>query len=214
MPRASIVLGAIVIATGFVAPGALRAAKLAKGSEPPSITLKGDKGGRVDGAPWSSDMLKGKVWLLFYVDPDEKDANEAMEKALDERDFPKEKVGSVGVINMEATWLPNALIASALEDKQENFPQTVYVKDKGKVLVKKWGLADDAYVTLVFAPNGKLIFRKQGTLDEKQTGRLIRVIEEHFPEGATAGDTEKTKASEKDSPSAKTGKKASPSATQ
>ena len=45
------------------------------GEIPPKVELKEKLGGRVNGKPWSSEELHGKVHLLFYVDPDEKDTN-------------------------------------------------------------------------------------------------------------------------------------------
>jgi len=45
------------------------------GEVPPKVELKEKLGGRLDGKPWSSEELQGKVHVLFYVDPDEKDTN-------------------------------------------------------------------------------------------------------------------------------------------
>lgn len=155
---------------------ALAAAALVPGQKPSTIVLKGDDGGKVDGTPWSSDSLKGKVYSVFYVDPDEKGANEAMEVALKAQNFPKDTYGSVAVINMEATWLPNAAIASSLKAKQEEYPDTIYVKDLTKTLVKTWGLKDDAYDTLVFDKSGNVVFSKDGTLSKADTQAMIATI--------------------------------------
>ena len=51
---------------------ALAASAITVGQKPKSITLKGEDGGKVDGTPWDSDSIKDKVYVLFYVDPDEK----------------------------------------------------------------------------------------------------------------------------------------------
>src|SRR5690606_27897574 len=97
--------------------GATAAPKL--NERPPLVELKGDLGGRIDGSPWTSEMLKDKVWGFFYVDPDHRDLNEHLKEALDKAQFAKEKYGSVAVINMDASWLPNAIIASSIESNQE-----------------------------------------------------------------------------------------------
>jgi len=57
--------------------------------------------------------VAGKVYVLFYVDPDEKDTNNEASDALDREKFPSEKFQTVGIINMAATWLPNFAISSA-----------------------------------------------------------------------------------------------------
>ena len=41
----------------------------------PTATLSGDLGGKVDGSGWNTEELKGKVQVIFYVDPDEKNTN-------------------------------------------------------------------------------------------------------------------------------------------
>jgi predicted transcriptional regulator len=105
------------------------------GEIPPKVELKEKLGGRLDGTSWSSEELQGKVYVLFYVDPDEKDTNNEASDALDREKFPSDKFQSVEIINMAATWLPNFAISSALKDKQKRYPKTFYVRDYKKVLV-------------------------------------------------------------------------------
>jgi predicted transcriptional regulator len=99
------------------------------GEVPPKIELKEKLEGRLDGKPWSSEELRGKVYVLFYVDPDEKDTNNDTSEAVDREKFPSDKFQSVGIVNMAATWLPNFAISSALKDKQKRYPTTIYVRD-------------------------------------------------------------------------------------
>ena len=75
------------------------------GQVPPKVELQENLGGRLDGTAWRSDELKGKVHVLFYVDPDEKDTNNEASEALDREKFPAEKFQSLAIINMAATWL-------------------------------------------------------------------------------------------------------------
>jgi predicted transcriptional regulator len=73
------------------------------GKVPNSIVSDGDNGGKTDGSAWSSKMLKGKVHILFYVDPDERDLNEPLSQALKKRQFDRKKYASVAMINLAAT---------------------------------------------------------------------------------------------------------------
>ena len=146
------------------------------GQVPKEVELKGDLGGRLDGSSWSSKELKGKVHVLFYVDPDEKDLNNETSEALDKEKFPLDKCQTYGFINMDATWLPNFAISLALKEKQERYPKTIYVRDYDKVLVKEWGIADDNSDVLAFDKEGKLIFRKDGKLNAEDIQKLIQVI--------------------------------------
>jgi YtfJ family uncharacterized protein len=147
------------------------------GSVPPKVTLSGKDGGIVDGPAWSSAMIKNKVTVLFYVDPDRKDDNNVLDKALQAKHFNRKKYRSIAIVNMEATWMPDAIIERKLSNKKKEFPDTLYVKDKNKVLVKKWGLEDDASDVLLFDKSGKLIYKKFGRLGHKEIAKVIKLIE-------------------------------------
>lgn len=150
------------------------------GQVPPKVELKDKLGGRLDGKPWSSEELQGKVHVIFYVDPDEKDTNNPASDALNKEKFPSEKFQSFGIINMAATWLPNFAISSSLEEKQKLYPKTIYVRDYKKVLVNSWKIADDSSNVLAFDKKGLLIFRKDGKLTSDEIQKLIKVIRDNL----------------------------------
>ncbi len=159
----------------------LSATALTLNSVPPSITLDGENGETANGKPWvSHETLKGKVHILFYVDPDEKDTNNDLSEALKRQKFDHNRYGSVAIVNMDATWMPNFAIEAKLKKKQELYPDTLYVKDKKKILVKEWGLADDNSDILLFDKEGKLLYLYEGKLDENEIARVIKLIEEHL----------------------------------
>jgi predicted transcriptional regulator len=147
---------------------------------PEKVVLTNDLGSRIDGAAWSSDELKGKVSVLFYVDPDFKDLNNDASEALKSKGYPRDKFQSYAVINMGATWLPNFVINSSLKEKQERYPTTIYVRDFKKILVQKWGLSDDNSVVLAFDREGRLVFRKDGKLGPEETEALLATIERNL----------------------------------
>ncbi len=155
-------------------------AGLKLGEVPKEVDLKGDLGGRLDGTPWSSRELTGKVHVVFYVDPDEKDLNNETSEALRLENFPRDRYQSYAIINMDATWLPNFAISSALEEKQEKYPNAIYVRDYDKILVKEWDLADDNSDVLAFDKNGRLIFMKAGKLTQQDIRKLIGLIKENL----------------------------------
>ncbi len=150
------------------------------GSTPPLVTISGEDGGKTDGTAWSSSMLKGKVHTLFYVDPDKKDLNDPLADALKARNFDRSKVGSVAIVNLAATWLPNALIEAKLKEKQKKFPHTTYVKDKNKVLVKEWELADDNSDIVIFDQKGRVIYKKFGKVTQSEIQEVLALIEAHL----------------------------------
>jgi len=150
------------------------------GQVPPKVELKEKLGGRLDGKTWSSDEFQGKVHVLFYADPDEKDTNNPASEALDKENFPADKFQAYVIINMAATWLPNFAISSALEEKQKRYPKAIYVRDYKKVLVGAWKIADDSSNVLAFDKKGKLIFRKDGKLTADEIQKLIKAIRDNL----------------------------------
>jgi hypothetical protein len=150
------------------------------GEIPPNVELKERLGGRLNGKPWSSEELHGKVHVLFYVDPNEKDTNNDTSEALDRENFPSDKLQAVAIINMAATWLPNFAISAALKEKQKRYPEAIYVRDNKKVVVNAWKIADDSSNVLAFDKQGKLFFRKDGKLTKEEIRTLIKVIHDRL----------------------------------
>ena len=152
-------------------------AALPIGEVPPTIVLKDDLGGRLDGTQWSSEeLVSGKIIVLFYVDPDESDLNNHVSDALKAENFPLDKYGSVGVANMAATWLPNLAINIKLKSKQEKHKSTVYVKDLEKILVKKWGLNDDDSDVMLFGKDGKVLYSVDGKFTDTQVKEIVKTV--------------------------------------
>lgn len=148
-------------------------ATLPLGKVPPQIKLEGDAGGKINGEAWDSKELQGKVYLVVYSAPGSKDLNNKATEAIKKEAFPRDKFGSVAVVNMAASWLPNALINNAIKSKQEKYPDTIYVKDINKSLVKNWGLKDDSNDILLLNKKGEVIFSFDGELQEKDINTLV-----------------------------------------
>lgn len=153
-------------------------ADLPQGNTLPEVVLSGDDGGLLNGEQWSSSTLAGKVAIIFYVDPDEKDKNEPFSEALKERDFSEDFVRSYAIINMGATWLPNFAISSSLKEKQKKYTRTTYIRDYKKKLVSDWKLADDENNVVVLSKDGRVLFSKFGQLNDDEIKQAITLIEE------------------------------------
>ena len=114
------------------------------------------------------------------IDPDKVKINAHVEEALAAENFDRDKVASVAVINMAATWKPNFAIDMLLKKKQEKYPNTLYVRDLQRVLVGAWGLVDDGYHVLVVGRNGEALFSGANALSESQVTELISTINQHL----------------------------------
>ncbi len=149
------------------------------GEIPKEVVISGDNGGMVsDGSAWDSKSIKDKVYVMFYVDPDEKDVNEDFSQALKKKNYrEKGNFGTIAIINLAATWKPNFIIEKILKSKQKEFPTTIYVKDKKSVLVKEWNVEDDASDILIFDKTGKLLFYKSGKMKDSDMQKVFKLIE-------------------------------------
>ncbi len=131
---------------------------------------------------WKSDSFRGKVNVIFYVDPDERSDNENLEVLLHEQNFLKDKLQSIAIINMAATWLPNSLINSVLEGKKKKFANTLYVNDLKKELVDKWKLKDNSYDVLILDKKGIVVFHQSGKLKKEEMKNVVELIKEKIKE--------------------------------
>jgi len=155
-------------------------AKLSEGELPPKVVISGELGGKVPEGEWNSESLRGKVHVLFYVDPDEDKLNKPLEKILDQANFPKKHYQSIGVVNMDATWLPNIAIESKLKSKQNEYPDVIYVRDNEKTLVNSWSLQDNSYDVVAFDKEGKVFFYKDGKVSDREAEKLVKLIQERL----------------------------------
>jgi len=143
------------------------------------LKLSGQNGGLVSNEkPWTTDSIKNKTTVIFYIDPDFAELNDHVTKALKDAKFPPKTLPSVAIINTAATWIPDFAIRSRLEEKQKEFPSTVYALDLKKYLVSKWGLADDNYDTVAVNKSGSVIFQASGKLIDEQINRLIKLLKD------------------------------------
>ena len=149
------------------------------GKNLPNLTLKGDDGGRLDGSEWTLEqsLKENKVTVIFYADPDEKDKNEDISERFLEKKYPLDKVQFLGMINMEATWLPNFAISEALKSKQRKYPDTLYLKDYTKKAIGVWKIADDENNVIVLDQSGKVVFAKFGYVTKEEGDKLLALID-------------------------------------
>jgi len=144
----------------------------------PTIVLEGDNGGYYSSEAWNSEMLKGKTTLLMYVDPDEKSKGEVFKPTIEafEKELDFDKFQIVVIINLGATWKPDALIKTMMKSKITDYPKRTYVLDVHSTLVKGWNLPDDEYNTLVISKDGSVVYQHAGTWDKSQMKKVDNTV--------------------------------------
>ena len=143
------------------------------------LSLQGDMGGYIKGGKiWSSAMLYDKTTMLMYVDPDEKSKGEGFKSTIEalERDLDFSKFQILVILNLKATWKPNALIEKLIVKKMKAYPKRIYVLDKDSALVKAWGLKDNAYNTLLINKKAKVIYTHSGAWQKSQIKKIDALI--------------------------------------
>ena len=150
------------------------------GSLPPPLIMKGDSGSCADGSTFNIANYKGKVAVIYYIDPDERDMNEPFYKTLKEADFKEGSFKSIAIVNMAATVIPDFLFESKLKKNQKKYPKTLYVLDKKSMLVTKWGMQDNSSCVTVIAANGLVVWHKCGTLTDKEIAVVIKLIKDEI----------------------------------
>ncbi len=149
------------------------------GEVPPKVILKGDNGGKHDGKAWDSQMLVGKVHTILYMDPDEREEAMPFLNELNSQNFDKKRYKTVAIVNLDATWVPNAVLETMLNKKQKELNNTEFIFDKTKHLLKKWHLKDDASNVLIFDTAGKLLYQKSGKLFPIDIENIMKIISAH-----------------------------------
>ena len=143
-----------------------------------NITLDKSSGGYIQGGAWSSDMLEGKTTLLLYVDPDEQSIGESFNATLDalEKELQGKNFQILLVLNLNATWKPNAIIEALVKKKMQEYPHRIYVVDKKSILVKKWHLNDDAYNMLLLDSSAKVLYAHTGAWSKESISEVDTLV--------------------------------------
>ena len=136
----------------------------------PHIVLEGKNGSYADGRRWDSAILQGKITLLVYFDPDERDKGGIFIPTLEafERDLDFSKFQTMLIVNLGATPIPGFLIKAAIRNQSKDHPKRNYIFDGKSVLVQNWGLADNEYITLVINEKSRVIFSHTGKWEEDE----------------------------------------------
>jgi len=146
----------------------------------PQVTLEKENGGSSNEKAWHSSDLKGKVHLLLYMDPDKRKETQALLDALNRLEVDSKAYSTVAIVNLAATWMPDAILEGLLSKKQKELKNTSFVFDKTKYLVNKWKMKDDASNVLIVDKNVKILYQKAGKLSTAEINKMIDIIRQNI----------------------------------
>ena len=153
---------------------------LSVGERLPNVVLDKANGGTSDGQAWHTRDLKGKVHLILYMDPDKRKENQSLLDVLNSLDIDTKAYSTVAIVNLAATWMPDAILEGLLSKKQKELKNTSFVFDKKKVLVEKWKMKDDASNVLLVDKNSKVIYQKSGKISNSDIDTILSLIKQNL----------------------------------
>jgi len=131
-----------------------------------------------DGRAYTLQDWAGKVLLINYNDPDEKDMNDHFNDAI------KEKVNSgilkeatfkgIGIADCKASWKPDALIRSFGAAAAKKY-DTIILFDYDASLRDAWGLAEDSANVILLDKGGVCRAIVRGRVPDDQVAPLVQM---------------------------------------
>ncbi len=150
------------------------------GEKLPTLMLDGKHGATSSKKAWSSKSLEGKVHVIIYMDPDKRKEGMPFLDKLNAKDFDEDAYSTIAIVNLAATWMPDAILETMLSKKQKELKNTEFIFDKDKYLVKKWHFDDDASNVLVCDKRAKVLYKKSGKLSSSDMDNIMDLIAKHI----------------------------------
>lgn len=174
---------ACFLAAIFVAISTL-AASINVGEAPATVAIQ--KGGEIiphgddfQYRTWSIANLVGRVGLIQHqaarkgVNALNKPLIDAIKAAM----FPSEKFQVATIVNIDdAMWGTGGLVAGELKKNKKKFPKSVIVADEDGETLKAWGLKPKGSAITVVDSKGRVVFFKDGVLDEEEVLKVVELI--------------------------------------
>ena len=120
----------------------------------------------------------GKVLLVNYNDPDEKDMNEHFNDAVKEESknglLKEATFKGIGIADCKASWKPDSLIRSFGASAAKKY-NTVILFDYDASLRNAWGLKEDSANAILLDKNGVCRAIIRGRVPDDQVASLVQL---------------------------------------
>lgn len=134
----------------------------------------------------SNNLTKLPMWgekhlLIFYVDPDRYNQNNAFTVEIEEnRAASSDKIYGFGVLNLKDTWLPNNVIRTIARKRTEKNHATI-ISDVDRTVATKWKLGDcnNQFIIMFVTKDGELVFCKKGAFTEADKAEFYEMIKKY-----------------------------------
>ena len=132
-----------------------------------------------DGKAFTMQNWAGKVLLVNYVDPDEKDMNEhftdAVKKAKDDGLLREADYAGMGIVDCKAApWKPDFLIKSLGAAKAKKY-NAIILFDYDASLRNAWGLKKDSANAILLDKNGVCRAIVRGRVPDDKVAVIVQL---------------------------------------
>ncbi|MCZ4295672.1 YtfJ family protein [Vibrio sinaloensis] len=132
---------------------------------------------------WSTQDMTGKVRVIQAIAgrSSSKELNAPLMAAITAAKFPQQSYQTTSIINQDdAIWGTGSFVKSSAEDSKKEFPWSSMVLDEEGAVASHWDLAKESSAIIVQDKQGKVLFVKEGALDESEIEQVLKLVKENI----------------------------------
>ncbi|MCK6263094.1 YtfJ family protein [Vibrio sp. ZSDE26] len=139
--------------------------------------------GEAEYQAWSNQTMLGKVRVIQAIAGrgSSKELNAPLMAAITAAKFPEDAYQTTTIINQDdAMWGTGSIVKSKAQNSKKEFPWSSMVLDADGAVASAWELEEESSAIIVQDKLGKVVFVKEGALDESEVASVITLIREHL----------------------------------
>jgi uncharacterized protein len=128
---------------------------------------------------WATNDLLGKVRVVQAIAgrSSSKELNAPLMAAITASKFSEDSYQTTTIINQDdAIWGTGSFVKSSAESSKEEFPWSSMVLDEDGTVASSWALKEESSAIIVQDKQGKILFVKEGALNESEVTQVIELI--------------------------------------
>ncbi|MEZ9208859.1 YtfJ family protein [Vibrio splendidus] len=128
---------------------------------------------------WATNDLLGKVRVVQAIAgrSSSKELNAPLMAAITASKFAEDSYQTTTIINQDdAIWGTGSFVKSSAESSKEEFPWSSMVLDEDGTVASSWALKEESSAIIVQDKQGKILFVKEGALNESEVTQVIELI--------------------------------------
>jgi len=132
---------------------------------------------------WSTQNMLGKVRVIQAIAgrSSSKEMNAPLMTAITAAKLPEQSYQTTTIINQDdAIWGTGSFVKSSAQDSKKEFPWSSMVLDEEGTVAKAWDLAEESSAIIVQDKQGKVLFVKEGSLNEQEIQQVLSLVKENI----------------------------------